>query len=89
MSINYFANLGSEYHLPKIRCSESSFPKRIGCQCNIPYILKWFNMLKVDGLSVILIGMFGVTKIVSKYTFLFKKKKLLYSVTLVKQGAWE
>jgi hypothetical protein len=46
-------------------------------------------MLKVDGLSVILIGMFGVTKIVSKYTFLFKKKKLLYSVTLVKQGAWE
>jgi hypothetical protein len=34
-------------------------------------------MLKVDDLSVILIGMFRVTKIVSKYTFLFKKKKIV------------
>ena len=38
-SVNYFANLGVEYHILKIGYSESSFSKRRGCQCNLPYLL--------------------------------------------------
>ena len=35
-SVNYFANLGAEYHLPKLRYSESSFPKRRGVDVIYP-----------------------------------------------------
>ena len=36
LSVNYFANLEAECYFPKIRFSESSFPKRIGYQCILP-----------------------------------------------------
>ena len=35
-SVNYFANLGAECHFSKLGCSESNFPKKKGCQCNLP-----------------------------------------------------
>ena len=35
-SVNYFENLRVECHFPKIGYNESSFPKRKGCQCNLP-----------------------------------------------------
>ena len=38
-SVNYFANLGAECHFLKLGCSESSFPKIRGCQCNLPISL--------------------------------------------------
>ena len=31
VSVNYFANLGPEFHFSKIGCSECNFPKRSGC----------------------------------------------------------
>jgi hypothetical protein len=37
-SVNYFANLGAECHFSKIGCNRSNFPKRMGCQCNLPNI---------------------------------------------------
>ena len=42
---NYFANLGVEFHFLKIGCSESSFPKRKRCQCNLPYIYIYLEFL--------------------------------------------
>ena len=36
-SVNYFANLRSECHFLKLECNEFSFPKRRGCQCNLPF----------------------------------------------------
>ncbi len=35
-SVNYFANLGAECYFPKLKCSESSFSKRMEYQCNLP-----------------------------------------------------
>ena len=35
-SVNYFESFGAEYHLLKLECSESSFTKHRGCQCNLP-----------------------------------------------------
>jgi hypothetical protein len=40
LSVNYFANLGAECHFLKLGCSESSFIKRKGCQCNLPFYFK-------------------------------------------------
>jgi hypothetical protein len=34
--VNYFTNLRVECYFSKIGCSEFSFPKRRGCQCNLP-----------------------------------------------------
>jgi hypothetical protein len=33
--VNYFANLGAKCYFPKLGCSESSFPRKMGCQCNL------------------------------------------------------
>ena len=38
LNVNYFVNLGGEYHLPKVRYNKSNFPKRIKHQYNLPYI---------------------------------------------------
>ena len=38
LNVNYFANLGAEYHFSKLGFSKFNFPKRRGCQCNLPYI---------------------------------------------------
>ena len=35
-SVNYFVNLRADCHFFKIGCSESSFPKIKGLQCNLP-----------------------------------------------------
>jgi glutaredoxin-related protein len=35
-SVNYFENIGVEYHLLKIECSESNFTKHLRYQCNLP-----------------------------------------------------
>ena len=38
LNVNYFTNLGAECYFSKLGCSKSSFPKRRGCQCNLPKI---------------------------------------------------
>ena len=30
LNVNYFANLGTKCHFPKLGCRESNFPKRRG-----------------------------------------------------------
>ena len=37
LSVNYFANLRAKCHFPKLECNEFNFPKRMGCQCNLPF----------------------------------------------------
>jgi hypothetical protein len=64
-SVNYFGNLGAECHLLKIGCSESSFTKYWGCQCNLPFIL----------LSLICNSFVGyVSHTLAVYKFLFEKE---------------
>ena len=38
-SVNYFTNLGAVCYFPNIGCNEFSFPKRRGCECNLPLLL--------------------------------------------------
>ena len=38
LSVNHFANLGVEYHFPKLGCSEFSFPKEGGVSVIYPTI---------------------------------------------------
>ena len=43
LNVNYFANLGAECHFSKLGYSKSNFPKRIECQCNLPFNLLLFK----------------------------------------------
>ena len=59
LSVNHFANLGAECHFPKIRCSESSFLKKMRCKCNLPKKNLKKKKKKKKGLNVNYFYKFG------------------------------
>jgi hypothetical protein len=39
LDVNYFINLGTECHFPKLRYNESIFPKKMEYQYNLSFII--------------------------------------------------
>jgi hypothetical protein len=63
LNVNYFANLEAKCHFLKIGCNESSFPKRMGCQCNLSFFF-FFLVLNIYLLSL------GLYQLCNSYVFL-------------------